>query len=396
MARERPGLNALCEAALGLWPAKSIEHCSPLARLPQSILMVKVHGMGDAVMVRSLIEHFQRRHPEVRLGLLAGQGNRDVLSGGIRAQIHEYRQDQLGFPSILGILSGLRRTPYDAVLNFEQGSVVGTAFLRLTDIPIRISFLPLAQTVKGRFLTHALRFRAHESMWTSFVRLIKVVDPSLPDDVTPLPLPVSTGASNYVHDWLFSQGAAARRLVAFHIGSSFRRALKRWPVERFVTLAERLHERDPNVTIILTGQIIERPLIERFQSLYSGNSLDASTLGSIENTAALLERCDLLVSNDTGVMHLGAAMGTPTVGIFGVESPQRWQPIGRHVASVYAGVMCSPCGNTYLLRDPRDCANPDRLICLREITVDMVLEACDSVAGEGGLSGDSLANGSYD
>ena len=99
--------------------------------------------------------------------------------------------------------------------------------------------------------------------------------------------------------------------------------------------------------------------------------------------AALLAECDLLVSNDTGIMHLGAAMGAPTVGIFGPVSPQRWAPIGPHATAVSAnGVECSPCAETYLLRDPADCANPDRMRCLREVSVDMVLEAITRVTSE--------------
>jgi len=69
--------------------------------------------------------------------------------------------------------------------------------------------------------------------------------------------------------------------------------------------------------VILTGQAPERPLIGEFIDRYRGPVADATGCGESARTAALLALCDLLVSNDTGVMHVGAAMGAPTVGIFG-------------------------------------------------------------------------------
>jgi hypothetical protein len=83
-------------------------------------------------------------------------------------------------------------------------------------------------------------------------------------------------------------------------------------VDRFVQLAERIRGFGAETSIILTGLAPERPLIHEFMDKYSGYAVDASESGSLEKTAALLRRCDLIVSNDTGIMHLAAAMGTPT------------------------------------------------------------------------------------
>jgi ADP-heptose:LPS heptosyltransferase len=177
----------------------------------------------------------------------------------------------------------------------------------------------------------------------------------------------------------------ATTLVAFHMGSAVRRAYRRWPLEYFIELGDQLRLLVPNLTVVLTGQEFEQPLISGFMAKYSGSAIDATSIGSVEKTAALLAECALLVSNDTGVMHLGAAMGTPTVGIFGPESPSRWAPAGlRSTAICASGVTCSPCANTYRLQDPRDCTNPDRLRCLREVSVDMVLDAVKEVASIAG------------
>jgi ADP-heptose:LPS heptosyltransferase len=199
--------------------------------------------------------------------------------------------------------------------------------------------------------------------------------------MTPLPLDDTT--RSVTRDWMRANAIeSTNSKAAFHLGSG-QRHYRRWPLERFIALAERLRMQTPNLLIFLTGQPFEHPLIEQFISGYSGPVADATSLGSIVKTAALLAECDLLVSNDTGIMHLGAAMGTPTVGIFGPASPQRWAPVGPHATAVSpSGIACSPCAETYLLRDPPDCANPDRMCCLRDVTVDMVLSAVRRVTSE--------------
>jgi heptosyltransferase II len=79
-------------------------------------------------------------------------------------------------------------------------------------------------------------------------------------------------------------------------------------------------------------------------------------------------------------MHLGAAMGTPTVGLFGPVSPQQWSPVGPRVATVYeTTVSCSPCVNTYLGLRPHECANPDRARCMRDVSVASVIDAARRV-----------------
>jgi ADP-heptose:LPS heptosyltransferase len=382
---DRPALTAICERALRrvLKHHRFPENVSPLSTVPRRILAVKVHGLGDSVMVRSLLEHFRCRHPTVDIGVLAGSANSDVLTTGSSFQLHQYEQTKLSAETIVRTLAGIRKRRYQAVIDFEQGSLAGAAFIRATRIPIRVGFLPLSDSAKAALLTHPIRFREQDSMWASFIRLMRTIDRYFPDTASTMPLPLDDATRSATRDWMRANDIeSTNSKVALHLGSG-QRHYRRWPVERFIALAERLRMQRPNLLIFLTGQPFEHMLIEQFISGYSGPVADATSLGSIVKTAALLAECELLVSNDTGIMHLGAAMGTRTVGIFGPASPQRWAPVGPHATAVSSsGISCSPCSETYLLRDPPDCANPDRMCCLREVTVEMVLNAVQRVTLE--------------
>lgn len=381
----RPALTAMCARVLlrVLGGSARAANALPLSTVPRRLLAVKVHGLGDSVMVRSILEHFRRRHPQVDIGVLAGPANRDVLTTGSNYQLHQYDQRTLSASTILQTLADIRKRRYEAAIDFEQGSLAGAAFIRATGIPVRAGFLPLSSSAKAALLTHPVRFREEDSMWVSFIRLMRIVDQDFPEAISTMPLPVDGHTRRSTREWMRSKALGPiGSTVVFHLGSG-QRSYKRWPVERFVALAKRLRLQSPNLLIVLTGQPFERSLIEDFVAGYAGRVVDATGLGSIVKAAALLAECDLLVANDTGIMHLGAAMGAPTVGIFGPVSPQRWAPVGPHAIAVSAsGVACSPCVETYLLRDPADCSNPDRMRCLREVSVDMVLEAITRVTSE--------------
>lgn len=339
---------------------------------------MKVHGLGDAVMIRMLIEHLVSRDPGLQIGVLAGSPTKEVLTAGRRFTVHLYDQKKRTFFSTLMLWLDIRRGHYDAVLNFEQVSLSGTAFLSTTGIPIRAGFVLLNNSAKQSFLTHAIRFEEGESMWHSFIRLVQTLDAQFPAAPEPAPLPLGGQARRHADQWISDRLGTVDRLVALHLGpiSGLYRC---WPVERFVELANRLRATKPRIGVVLTGLPGEKKLATRFQLAYPGRVLDATEADSVEMTAALLNRCDLLVSNDTGIMHLGAALGVPTVGIFGPDTPRRYAPIGRMTASVYARAKCSPCINIYRGLSPLKCANPVASECLAQITVDDVMRAAEGL-----------------
>ena len=248
----RPGLTAVCEWTLRRVAGRSAGgDPTALPRLPDRLLVVKVHGMGDAVMVRLLVEHLHHRHPELEIGVLGGASTCEVMGFGSRFRVHSYEQRGLSAGAILRGLGELRRCRYDAVLNLEQGSLAGTAFLRAVGIPVRVGLVPLHDSTKAAFLTMPLRFRDDDSMWVSFIRAIRLIDPDFPQAPPVESLPLSDGAQRWAKEWMV-QGEGGR-VVALHLGSGSAAPFKRWPIERFVGLARLIRTSARNVRFVLTG-----------------------------------------------------------------------------------------------------------------------------------------------
>ena len=147
---------------------------------------------------------------------------------------------------------------------------------------------------------------------------------------------------------------------------------KRWPVERFAEAAARLAE-EAGVRVIVVGTEEDRPLAQGICSRVGEQALDWTGRTSLVELAALLHRSALLLTNDSGPMHLAAALGTPVVAVFGPTNPSRTGPYSDRAVVVRSAVPCAPCYQ-------RRC---DRPVCLEEVGVeDVVGEARALLSGE--------------
>jgi len=124
-----------------------------------------------------------------------------------------------------------------------------------------------------------------------------------------------------------------RPLIAIHPGAG--KAANRWPAENFAAAANQLAQEN-NTQIYLTWGSREGELGERLKSALSVPAMSSQHL-DIRRVAALVSQAQLFLCNDTGVMHVGAAVGTPLVAIFGPTDPELWKPWGNAFVAVRAG-----------------------------------------------------------
>jgi len=132
--------------------------------------------------------------------------------------------------------------------------------------------------------------------------------------------------------WLREQGIDFQRpVVGLHPGAG--KEANRWPADNFAAVARRLHER--GIQVLLTWGPKEKTLGQRVLSEMRFQPIVAAGL-RLRPLAALLAHVDLFVCNDTGVMHVAAAVGAPTLAIFGPTDPYQWAPLGDHVTALRA------------------------------------------------------------
>jgi heptosyltransferase-2 len=165
---------------------------------------------------------------------------------------------------------------------------------------------------------------------------------------------------------------------------------RRWPAGRFGEVAAWLASRGARV--VVTGSKAEADLTARVASR-AGGSLDAGGRTDAADLAALLSLCDLVVTNDTGAMHLAGAVGTPTVSLWGSSDPMEVRQVGAQDDRVTGpDLPCRPCRRNHCARRGAGTVLADaREECMRLIEVRAVVDAVESALGR--VGGDGRARG---
>jgi heptosyltransferase-2 len=157
-----------------------------------------------------------------------------------------------------------------------------------------------------------------------------------------------------------------RPLIGMNPGATYGLA-KCWYPERFGELGNRIFKKW-KATVLLFGKEEERPVAKEILRHLKEGGIDLTGKTRLLQLATLLERCQLLVTNDTGTMHVATAVGTPVVALFGSTDPFTTGPLGNGHVVIRKEVPCSPCLKRVCPTDHR---------CMRLITVDEVEEVVD-------------------
>ena len=189
-----------------------------------------------------------------------------------------------------------------------------------------------------------------------------------------------------VERFLVASGIALDRrpLVAVHVGSGpnfYKLALKRWPPEQFGKLCDLLAERH-GAAVVFTGKGEEEAeLVRQAMGAMKHEAANACDRLSIGELLALLDRCDLTVTNDTSVMHLATLVESPVAAFFGPTDPMQYGPRNRHDIVLYRDLYCSPCLTNYNLKISY-CTDP---VCIRSIGVEETFARIDRQLADIGL-----------
>jgi ADP-heptose:LPS heptosyltransferase len=337
------------------------------------ILLAKLWGFGNIVMLLPIIGMVRRRYPDAEIHFLTLGRNREVLDG--RREIDGlWTIDDGGFlrcgVSLLRAFVGLRRRRIDLFVDFEQFSRATTLFGFLIGAPQRIG---LRTPRQGRYLlyTAPVPYRDDQHTTRTFLDLARVA--GVREEYRPVPLEYAPGDAERV---IARIPAGSGPLVVLHPGSGDNFVGRRWPAACFARLADHLVRRH-GARVVFTGGTSEKALVGRVLAAMAEGEGGTDLSGglSLRELSALLSLARLVVSNDTGPVHLGSAAGTPVFGLYGPNTPVLYGPLSPGSRAFYRGLPCSPC-ITNMNYKTSFCRLP---ICIRDIEVRDVAAAADEV-----------------
>lgn len=331
-----------------LLPRPKLEKNAKITR----ILLIRPGGIGDAALLAPVVSCLRIKNIHINITILAEQRNAGAftLIPGVNEVICYDRPNEL-FWSLLD--------RYDVVIDTEQWHRLSAVIARIIRAPIKIGF---DTNERRRMFTDCIQYERCAYEAENFLALLKplgVDSQQHIDDVTlELPLQSISKANQLLHP------LNTDSFIVIFSGASIKE--KRWGADRFRLVAEMLAAF--GIRIVVVGGKEDRQQGEVIVA--GGIGLNLAGLTSLPETAAVIQKSALLLSGDSGVLHIAAGLGVPTVSLFGPGRVKKWAPRGdRHIV-INKGLPCSPCttfGNT-----PR-CPIDAR--CLKDITVDEVVNS---------------------
>ena len=339
---------------------------SPLG--PRRGLIVAPAWIGDAVLAQPLFQRLLERHPGLVLDALAPRWVAPVLARmpEIRRLIdNPFAHGELALKARWRLGRQLAAEGYDAVWVLPN-SLKSALIPWFAGIPLRVGFL--GESRYGLLnRRHRLDKGATPLMVERFAQLAEFPGTPLP---RPLPDPslVSTPEQQAATLAALNLPRPAR-LAAFCPGAEYGPA-KRWPAEHFATLARRLA--DQGWSVWLLGSPKDAPVGDEIVAHSGGAARNLCGITSLDQAIDLLALADQVVCNDSGLMHVAAALGRPLAALYGSSSPGFTPPLSSRARVLRLGLECSPCFK-------RECplTGDDHLRCLRDLQPEAVQAAMD-------------------
>ncbi|HQL90883.1 MAG TPA: lipopolysaccharide heptosyltransferase II [Syntrophales bacterium] len=323
------------------------------------VLLIRLDRVGDVVLSTPAIEVLKKRFPRAELTVLVRPQTAPLLEHNPHVDRCVVLDPGASPSERVRILKGLRRRRFDLAVDPCADWKLASALIAwVSGARVRIGY-----PCGGReaFFTTAAELPDGNAHMTGVI--LRTLKPLGIDGLTPQPrVYLSPEERDRAAGWLAGQRRSAKPLVGIHPGAHYE--TQRWPAEHYAALAERLRAR---CDVILFGGPADAGLVERIRSGIPGGVLTVVT-PDIRRFAALLSCCRLLVCNNSGPLHVAAALGVETVSFMGPTVKALWSPLGEgHVVLRMDGLPCIGCN--------RGLCPVGTLECMRRITPDMAAEA---------------------
>lgn len=353
---------------------------SPETFHPKRILVLRMDLIGDLVLSLPVVRSLKHTYPNAEIDLLAiPSSSKVVMNDPDLTEVIAYDPNIWRRPKALFNLQNWREAqalrhrlqarhydlavsvfgPWAAILAVLSGAQRRVGFGRESYPGFMTDSVPGAHWNKGDHL--------HEVDYC--LKLSQAVGANVTSDDRIPQLNVSFQAQQEIEEMLLQQGIQPDRLiVACHVSSNNGQS-KRWPIPYWAKMIDQLISNE-NMTVVLTGAPNDLPLIETILRRTCEQPVNLAGKTSLTQLAALLERANLVITGDSGPMHITAAVGTPLIAIHGPTDPVKSGPVSPLAIVLRSDIWCSPC---YTAKGrPADCRFFTTQ-CMKDITVEQVL-----------------------
>jgi heptosyltransferase-2/heptosyltransferase-3 len=365
---------------------------------PAEILVLRLDRIGDVLMSLPAIHALRDALPQAKIRLAVGEWSREVAKDAPVDEVLVWNAPWVGrkdegaqsLGDLFGIARGRRSTRPDLAIDL-QGDPRAMWLMAATGARARVGY---ANTGSTALLSAIVDLDENLSFVEQNYRAIEA---ALGRAVPRKPFRwldeerrrrgASFLAARFAEAGINRQGP----VIGIHPGAG--RAIKEWPIDRFVELARRFVN-EKNATLMVSGSASEGKKAAAIHEALPKATLDLSGRMDLGTLAEAMSACDAFVSGDTSAMHFACALGLPSVAIFGPSDPGRYFSGGKqgfgserqHIV-LAPNLWCSPCN--LIRRPPEECDQAPAPECLAQISVDAVFAATVDVLSRGKVRSDA-------
>ncbi|MBN2406624.1 MAG: glycosyltransferase family 9 protein [Elusimicrobia bacterium] len=309
----------------------------------KNILIIKLSAMGDTILLYPAVKGIRQSYPGARISVVCSDVNSEVWGRNENVdEIIKLDVNKAVNPFYLaGFAAGIRRRKFDISADFDQWLRISVLIGLLSEAPVRVGFATKGQyrhTGFTRSLEHSPEI--HET--DLFIDLARMAGAQVTD--RSLFFPVYDNEATSAERILAAECPDCRikGYAVVHPGCGPHGWQREWPAERYAEICDFITDRY-RYKIVLTGGLDEAETVVQVASRLKEEPVNIQGAVSLGELAAVIKNAKFVISGNTGVMHLAAALNTRCIAIHGPTDWKKWGPVGQGHKVITSGLPCSPC-----------------------------------------------------
>jgi lipopolysaccharide heptosyltransferase II len=289
----------------------------------KKILFVSLSNLGDIILTTPVFETLSENFPESRIDVIVGSSGKSIFSAhpGCGRIITRKRRQTMG--ERIEELISIRKEKYDIIVDLKN------------------SFLPFLGGARRGLPSIRDRLRRGHmvDVHLGAIKSLDIAPDAPPRFYVPVSLEEKEFVSGIMEDEGITEGSSVK-IVTINPGAKSH--IKRWSIERYAKITDLLGK-ELGCRIFIVGGEEDRETAREILAISSSSALNLTGKTSIGSLYEIIRRSDLVITNDSGPMHLASAAGTPTIAIFGPSNEKKYGPLAPGSVVLTPEMDCRPC-----------------------------------------------------
>jgi heptosyltransferase III len=325
-------------------------------------------AIGDTIILIPTLKVLRRAYPNAEITLLCSNINAGVVKNipyidkSIVSDIYIYATKPVAFIKFIKLL---RKEKYEIIIDTEQWSRISALIISLSRYDYSIGFRTPGQLKHFMFDAVAMHSKDKHELET-FFDLLGLLGIEVFEEDKKLEYFLSEDNLKFADKFFQENDLKDKTIVCLHPGCGSNGKPREWSIEKYIQLGNKLGEFIPGLVILITGSPDDSEKCKFISDGIKLNCLNIVGKYPLDDVLGIIEKVNLVVCSNTGMLHLAACIGTRTLGLHGPTNPVKWAAYSKNTVTLQSDKYCSPC--LYLGHD-YGCEIPN---CMEYITVDEV------------------------